>query len=153
MKKLSGAKIGMDNIGFKNVSCGNNMHQICFDEWAKSKKAKGEQTTCVYCRAPWDAPKSKPGKADTNEGYVNLAKYQPGVSSHREFTYHDWESEGSRRWGRRRWRYDEEEGNSESEGESEKDENVSSDEASQSNGLSEASDVEDEEGDHSEEDD
>lgn len=44
---------GAEPLVWCKSSCGNNMHKVCFDQWAKSKRNQGQQVTCVYCRAVW----------------------------------------------------------------------------------------------------
>ncbi len=61
------------------------MHAICFEEWKKSLKFRGEAVTCVYCRAVWDAQK----KISNEEGFLNLGKFQPELPLHRSYSRSD----------------------------------------------------------------
>ncbi|KAI8372797.1 uncharacterized protein BYT42DRAFT_46309 [Radiomyces spectabilis] len=68
-------------------TCGNNVHEVCFVAW---KKSRGSQVTCVYCRSEWPSDvkkgKKKPKSSDLNEeGYVNFAA-AAGLSSKRDST-------------------------------------------------------------------
>ncbi|KAI0819496.1 hypothetical protein BC628DRAFT_1016088 [Trametes gibbosa] len=81
--------------------CGNGLHNVCFQQWAKA--AKGA-VTCVFCRAEWTAPtaagKGK-GKGVTREGYVNLADVA-GVSPARDTSsYYNGPTRGRRFLGYR----------------------------------------------------
>jgi hypothetical protein len=40
-----------DSVVWCKNSCGNNIHKVCFETWAKSRP--GDQTTCPFCRAVW----------------------------------------------------------------------------------------------------
>lgn len=57
--------------------CGNNIHQVCFDKWASTKRSKGDPVTCVYCRAPWTSLVQGPGAESTKFGnqYLNLSQF------------------------------------------------------------------------------
>ena len=62
-----------DRVIYCQAQCGNNIHQLCFDQWVASTR----KATCVMCRSPWSlgATKKKGGGAK-KEGiaasYVNL---------------------------------------------------------------------------------
>jgi hypothetical protein len=75
------------------LTCGNNIHSSCCDMWASTKRARGGEVSCVYCRAPW-ADGSRPGAARIGGGagsgggggggggrYLNLKDYS---ETHRE---------------------------------------------------------------------
>eukprot|EP01025_Chloroclados_australasicus_P059264 TRINITY_DN7484_c1_g1_i5.p1 TRINITY_DN7484_c1_g1~~TRINITY_DN7484_c1_g1_i5.p1 ORF type:complete len:309 (+),score=31.97 TRINITY_DN7484_c1_g1_i5:177-1103(+) len=51
-------------------TCGNNIHQGCFERWRQQKMGAA---TCVFCRAVWQDDKKDSNK-DTGD-YVNLANY------------------------------------------------------------------------------
>ncbi|CAJ0827650.1 1534_t:CDS:10, partial [Entrophospora sp. SA101] len=62
-------------------SCGNNVHEVCFNQWKSSKHSSGNEITCVYCRNKWeDESKIVPS---SNDGYINLGEAQ-GISGVRE---------------------------------------------------------------------
>ncbi|CAO3651932.1 unnamed protein product [Cunninghamella blakesleeana] len=51
-------------------TCGNNIHQICFNMW---KASRGNSVTCVFCRSPWNPNKKKKVAKNVNaEGFVNI---------------------------------------------------------------------------------
>ncbi|CAO3646312.1 unnamed protein product [Cunninghamella echinulata] len=63
--------------------CGNNVHQACFNMW---KSTRGSDTTCVFCRAPWEPKKSKKQEKNLNEeGYLNLGEVL-GLPSKRDYS-------------------------------------------------------------------
>ncbi|KAI8073898.1 hypothetical protein BC940DRAFT_76521 [Gongronella butleri] len=51
--------------------CGNNIHTECFRLWESST---GGNATCVFCRAPWNAPTAKAKLAKNHEGFVNVGQ-------------------------------------------------------------------------------
>ncbi|KAJ5907903.1 hypothetical protein N7495_000585 [Penicillium taxi] len=61
------------------ASCGNNVHKVCFDQWAATTRKSGVR--CVYCRADWEVDaahipdiKTLQNEGPTNEeGYRNVA--------------------------------------------------------------------------------
>nr|CAG8536198.1 4169_t:CDS:2 [Entrophospora candida] len=58
-------------------SCGNNVHEVCFNQWKSSKHSSGNEITCVYCRNKWE-DESKI-ISSSNDGYINLGEAQ-GIS-------------------------------------------------------------------------
>eukprot|EP01080_Neovahlkampfia_damariscottae_P012746 gene12746-6938_t len=70
-----------ERISFCEV-CGYNIHQDCWNQWVKTNKKKNIEASCIFCRVPMmKKEKGKIGK----EGYVNLAKFQPGMSEERPY--------------------------------------------------------------------
>ena len=91
-----------EEVVYCKASCGNNIHEECFQKWAATKK--GGEVTCPFCRTPWqgdrDTMKSvlTAGKVN-DEGYINVAS-ELGMSGQRDYsTYH-------RAWVNRRFGYD-----------------------------------------------
>lgn len=39
-----------EDVAWCRAACGNNIHQVCFDQWARSKPDK---VTCPFCRTEW----------------------------------------------------------------------------------------------------
>eukprot|EP01083_Nonionella_stella_P186688 684212_1 len=94
--------------------CGQNMHRDCMMRWGRSKKQKGHDVTCPYCREAWpvEGPKdsNSGGGVSTNEGYLNFADEQ-GMDRYRDDStynnYNDFSYRSSyrrNRGGRRRRR-------------------------------------------------
>lgn len=69
------------------AACGQNMHQQCFDMWAKTKAGAGGRVPCPMCRTEWQRAgagglPSLPVRLDQavdSEGYANVAS-QLGIS-------------------------------------------------------------------------
>jgi hypothetical protein len=64
-----------ESIVWCKAMCGQNIHQECFDMWAKTKS---QNVTCPFCRTKWhgDAEKKpcvKKNRGVVREGYVNVA--------------------------------------------------------------------------------
>jgi len=87
--------------------CGNGLHKECFTQWATTARQKGQQVTCVFCRANWvgagagaNAGKSAAaGGSRYAEGYVNLADVA-GVNAVRDTSsYYQGPSRGKRHYG------------------------------------------------------
>lgn len=80
-----------ETIVYCRASCGNNIHEECFSQWATTKG--GGNIPCPFCRTPWqDDEKQLKQVASTGkrnaEGYVNVAS-QVGLSGRRDYsTYH-----------------------------------------------------------------
>lgn len=81
-----------EEIVFCQAACGNNIHQTCFEQWAKSQR--GNEVRCVYCRTKWQGDEdsikriSKDKSKVNSEGYVNVAG-ELGLSGARDYTtYH-----------------------------------------------------------------
>ncbi|RDL37802.1 Uncharacterized protein BP5553_05235 [Venustampulla echinocandica] len=95
----------VEDIVWCKAACGNNVHRLCFEQWAKSKPG---EVKCVYCRTPWEGDEdsikriSKGGRIN-DEGYVNVAG-ELGLSGHRDMsTYHPYwvqRVHGGGRYGR-----------------------------------------------------
>lgn len=71
------------NIVWCRAACGQNMHQLCFETWARTK-ASGK-VTCPMCRSQWEGDEKLLSQIDRTrgtmvEGYVNVAD-QLGVST------------------------------------------------------------------------
>jgi hypothetical protein len=60
----------------------------CWNQWVKTNKSNKMEANCIFCRTPMmkkEIPKI--GK----EGFVNLAKFQPGMSDERPYyEYRPW---------------------------------------------------------------
>ncbi|KAI9309445.1 hypothetical protein BJ944DRAFT_274380 [Cunninghamella echinulata] len=64
-------------------TCGNNIHQICFNMW---RSTRGIDTTCVFCRSPWEPKKTKKQDKNLNEeGYLNVGEVL-GLPSKRDYS-------------------------------------------------------------------
>lgn len=75
-----------ESIVWCRAACGQNMHQNCFNQWAK---AKSGHVTCPFCRSKWGTDGNgdvgavvERSQGVSHEGYVNVAN-QLGISSHR----------------------------------------------------------------------
>ena len=99
-------------IVYCKLSCGNNVHKQCMQNWRAVSKGKA---TCPYCRAKWEEDtgfEGKLGEVDTKglqrneDGYVNVAG-QLGLSGDRDMsTYHPfWVRQQMGYGGRRRRDY------------------------------------------------
>ncbi|KAI5860951.1 hypothetical protein GGS23DRAFT_578098 [Durotheca rogersii] len=81
---------GAEDSVYCRASCGQNMHQACFQMWAVTARASGGgQVTCPMCRAPWAQGADgnvlrdiKDSGVVGSEGYVNVA-HELGISCHR----------------------------------------------------------------------
>lgn len=65
------------------AACGQNMHQQCFETWARTKSGAGK-VTCPMCRSVWEAEAGSVSQVEKSrgtisEGYVNVAD-QLGIS-------------------------------------------------------------------------
>jgi hypothetical protein len=87
----------IEKVVWCKAACGNNVHERCFQQWAKIKRGQGK-TTCVYCRTEWKSDEKmclvdvkdvvKTGLI--NEGYVNVAE-QLGITGERDLSsYHSY---------------------------------------------------------------
>ncbi|KAF9818983.1 hypothetical protein IEO21_02397 [Rhodonia placenta] len=67
-------------------TCGNGLHSECFQQWAVTARQKGQQVSCVFCRAKWvtSGPAAAAGASRSSEGYINLGSVA-GLS-HRPFS-------------------------------------------------------------------
>nr|CAG8445583.1 15784_t:CDS:10 [Entrophospora candida] len=63
-------------------SCGNNVHEVCFDQWKSSKRSSGDEITCVYCRNKWE-DESEIISSSNDDGFINLGEAQ-GISRIRD---------------------------------------------------------------------
>jgi len=76
-----------EEIVFCKAACGNNIHKLCFEQWAASKKGASGGVTCPFCRTPWRGDEdmvkkiARCGKRNA-DGYVNVAQ-QLGISASR----------------------------------------------------------------------
>lgn len=73
-----------EKIVWCRAACGQNMHQGCFEMWARTKATK---VTCPMCRSEWEGAEKMTSQVDRSrgtivEGYVNVAD-QLGISSAR----------------------------------------------------------------------
>ncbi|KAG5936603.1 hypothetical protein E4U59_004906 [Claviceps monticola] len=74
-----------ESIVWCRAACGQNIHQECFEMWAKTKT--GSQVTCPFCRSAWEGDpemvlKVERGRVTMQEGYLNVAE-QLGMSTER----------------------------------------------------------------------
>ncbi|EAS33146.3 uncharacterized protein CIMG_04170 [Coccidioides immitis RS] len=74
-----------DQVVWCKAACGNNIHRLCFEQWAAS--LNGKQLRCVYCRTPWEDDgfdiHSLLSRATISEdGYINVAEAM-GLSQER----------------------------------------------------------------------
>lgn len=73
-------------------TCGNNIHEQCFQNWSRTKKHSHDQVTCVYCRTPWQAEVFEGGQASQgggNANFVNLGSYSQEAPPSLEDLYGD----------------------------------------------------------------
>lgn len=73
-----------DGIVWCRAACGQNMHQECFETWARTKTGK---VTCPMCRSEWQGDEKMVSRVEKNrgtmsEGYVNVAG-RLGISTQR----------------------------------------------------------------------
>jgi hypothetical protein len=71
------------DIIFCSTSCGNSMHETCFNKWRRAKVLTAEPVTCPFCRIEWKtATINDPAPTDavyTTTGYLNLAAHSTTV--------------------------------------------------------------------------
>jgi hypothetical protein len=93
-----------EEIVFCKAACGNNVHKECFEQWAATKRAQGDEVTCPFCRTPWqsdsDAVRKLAKEGNVNaDGYVNVAS-PLGLSGRRDYSsYHPFWVRQQRRRG------------------------------------------------------
>lgn len=97
---FSGLSEEREAVVWCRAECGQNMHQECFETWARSK-GSGGKVTCPMCRSEWEGDtgavsRVEKGRGTENEGYVNVAD-QLGISQIRgkylhQFHLVDWKS-------------------------------------------------------------
>ncbi|KAH7273394.1 hypothetical protein B0J15DRAFT_98794 [Fusarium solani] len=91
------------SIVWCKAACGQNIHQECFQMWARTKGASGN-VTCPMCRSTWKDDEGsvanvRKDKGDIEEGYINVAD-QLGISRVRdESSYSRWHTYHQRRRG------------------------------------------------------
>ncbi|KAG6093066.1 hypothetical protein E4U30_004694 [Claviceps sp. LM220 group G6] len=89
-----------ESIVWCRAACGQNIHQECFEMWAKTKT--GSQVTCPFCRSAWEGDpemvlKVERSRGTMQEGYLNVAE-QLGMSTERDYSsYSEW-FDRRRRW-------------------------------------------------------
>ncbi|KAI0599601.1 hypothetical protein F4775DRAFT_118642 [Biscogniauxia sp. FL1348] len=77
-----------EDIVYCRATCGQNLHQECFEMWAVTKRQSArDQVTCPMCRTPWQGDDDMVKKVKNTgvvgfEGYVNVAR-QLGISTER----------------------------------------------------------------------
>ncbi|KAG5992864.1 hypothetical protein E4U54_003521, partial [Claviceps lovelessii] len=74
-----------ESIVWCRAACGQNMHQECFEMWARTKMGGG--VTCPFCRSIWQGDaemvnKVEKSRGTVREGYINVAD-QLGISTER----------------------------------------------------------------------
>ena len=72
----------VSEIVWCRAACGQNMHQECFETWARTKSGK---VTCPMCRSEWEGDENMVNRVEKSrgtmsEGYVNVAS-QLGIST------------------------------------------------------------------------
>jgi hypothetical protein len=96
---------GGEQLVYCKSGCGKSLHTACFKEW--QNHARGGEVNCVYCRAVWVSDGAKPASSsqEKREGYVNLQRYQSGMSGERDTsTYSAYNAyDGRKSWKRRSW--------------------------------------------------
>ncbi|KAI8719610.1 hypothetical protein NCS52_00742200 [Fusarium sp. LHS14.1] len=91
------------SIVWCKAACGQNIHQECFQMWARTKGASGN-VTCPMCRSDWKGDEGavknvRKDKGDIEEGYINVGD-QLGISRVRdESSYSRWHNYHRRRRG------------------------------------------------------
>lgn len=73
-----------ESVVWCRAACGQNIHQECFETWARTKTG---QVTCPLCRSKWQGDakmvsKVQMNRAVSSEGYANVA-HQLGISTRR----------------------------------------------------------------------
>ncbi|KAG6024537.1 hypothetical protein E4U40_003208 [Claviceps sp. LM458 group G5] len=86
-----------ESIVWCRAACGQNIHQECFEMWAKTKM--GSQVTCPFCRSAWEGDpemvlKVERSRGTMQEGYLNVAE-QLGMSTERVATLIGFPIEGA----------------------------------------------------------
>ncbi|KAG6030788.1 hypothetical protein E4U41_007762 [Claviceps citrina] len=82
-----------ESIVWCRAACGQNIHQECFEMWARTKTAGS--VTCPFCRSTWEGDaemvsKVEKGRGTVREGYLNVAE-QLGISTERDYSsYSRW---------------------------------------------------------------
>ena len=74
-----------ESVVWCRAACGQNIHQECFETWAKTKTSG--DVTCPMCRSVWEGDPSmvkrvEKSRGSTSEGYINVAA-QLGISQRR----------------------------------------------------------------------
>ncbi|KAI7880321.1 hypothetical protein K492DRAFT_76399 [Lichtheimia hyalospora FSU 10163] len=56
-------------------TCGNNVHEDCFQQWSRQLAKRHQTVTCVFCRSAWETSKriAKPKKSIS--GFANFAQH------------------------------------------------------------------------------
>ncbi|KAG5914786.1 hypothetical protein E4U53_004594 [Claviceps sorghi] len=81
-----------ESIVWCRAACGQNIHQECFEMWARTKTG---DVTCPFCRCIWQGDpdmvtKVERSRATVREGYLNVAD-QLGISTERDYSsYSRW---------------------------------------------------------------
>ncbi|KAG8425561.1 hypothetical protein J3458_002249 [Metarhizium acridum] len=78
-----------ESIVWCKAACGQNIHQVCFQMWAKTKTG---DVTCPFCRGKWETdselvPNLVTDRGVSSEGYVNVAD-QLGINPNRGMQLH-----------------------------------------------------------------
>ncbi|KAG5979008.1 hypothetical protein E4U55_005670 [Claviceps digitariae] len=74
-----------ESIVWCRAACGQNIHQECFEMWARTKTGS---VTCPFCRSTWQGDpemvsKVEKSRGTVREGYLNVAD-QLGISTERD---------------------------------------------------------------------
>ncbi|KAJ5483860.1 hypothetical protein N7539_006060 [Penicillium diatomitis] len=78
-----------DKTVWCQTGCGNNVHKVCFEQWARASRSSQGPVRCIYCRIEWPSPGSDPKVEKLRQsgtlgpgGYINVAE-QFGLSPKR----------------------------------------------------------------------
>ncbi|KAG6010002.1 hypothetical protein E4U21_000443 [Claviceps maximensis] len=86
-----------ESIVWCRAACGQNIHQECFEMWARTKTGS---VTCPFCRSTWQGDAEmvstvEKSRGTVREGYINVAD-QLGISTERDYSsYSRWFSHRS----------------------------------------------------------
>ncbi|KAF7717424.1 Uncharacterized protein PECH_006423 [Penicillium ucsense] len=79
-----------DKTVWCQTGCGNNVHKVCFEQWARASRSSQGPVRCIYCRIEWPGPGSDPKVEKLRQsgtlgpgGYINVAE-QFGLSPKRD---------------------------------------------------------------------
>ncbi|KAI9638097.1 uncharacterized protein MKK02DRAFT_42484 [Dioszegia hungarica] len=109
-EEMTDQDLKSSKLVFDEAGCGNALHKECFQMWAITSRGKGEEVTCVYCRAPWADAGGGKGKGRaaahgapqySSLGYLNMAD-AAGLSRQRDTSsYYHGPMAGRSMWGKR----------------------------------------------------
>jgi hypothetical protein len=70
-----------DDVVWCRAACGNNIHKICFDQWAKTKMGN---VTCPFCRRDWEYEKARDQKVGVTEVQMPVDRAPSGYRNVRD---------------------------------------------------------------------